>query len=133
MKKLLAIFLTITCIMMLGACAKKDNTNNGNSNDLKLEKAITGDEIYFVAKLVELYEITMLIEVTDKGNSGVAVGDRIVIPTEKISTALADNYVETTDNYLCIEFDGNIMETSPLELGTIHEINVINEEGYIIL
>ena len=132
MKKFLAIFLVLACILTLGACAKKESVDDVNSTTSKLEKAITGDEIYFVAKFVELYEITMLVEVTDKGNSGVAVGDRIVIPTEKISTALADNYVETTDNYLCIEFDGNIMETSPLELGTIHEINVTNEKGYII-
>lgn len=133
MKKFLAIFLVLVCILTFGACAKKDNSNNENSNDVKLEKAVTGDEIYFMAKVVEMYEITMLVEVTDKGNSSVAVGDRIVISTEKILTALADNYVETTDNYLCIEFDGTVMETSPLQLGTIHEINVTNEDGYIIL
>lgn len=132
MKKVLAIVLALSCILMFGACAKKESADDVNSTTSKLEKAITGDEIYFMAKMIELQEVTMVIEVIDKGNSGVAVGDKIVISTEKIRTALADNYLAVIENYLCVEFDGTVMETSPLQLGTIHEINVTDEKGYII-
>lgn len=132
MKKFLAVFLVLTCIFAFGACAKKGNANDENSNDVKLEKAITGNEIYFIAKFVGLQETTMVVEVTDKGNSSVSVGDEIIVSTEKILTALAENYVAVTDNYLCIEFDGNVIESSSLMLDTIYKIDVTDSKGYII-
>lgn len=113
MKKLLTILLCLTFMLTLGACGNKGNE----------------DKLYFIAKVIELKEETMLIEVTDKGNCGVGVGNQVTVSTEKISGAIADDSTTVTDNYLYIEFDGTIMETYPLQLGEIYTIDITNEKG----
>ena len=113
MKKLLSILLCLIFVLTLGACG-----NRGDEN-----------EFYFIARVIELKEETMLIEVTDKGNCGVGVGNQITVSTEKISGAIADDSTAVTDNYLYIEFDGTIMETYPLQLGEIYRIDITNEKG----
>lgn len=113
MNKFLSTILIITCLLTLGACGVKDN----------------GAKPYLIGKVVELKEETMLIEVTDKGNCGVGVGDPIYVSTEKIVGVLANDRKAVTDNYLRIEFDGAIMETYPLKLGEIFRIDITNAKG----
>ena len=113
MKKLLAILLTFVCLLTLGACGAKDDEG----------------QLYFIANVVELNEETMLIEVTDKGNSNLEVGTQAFISTEKIAGVIANSPETVTDNYLRIEFDGTVMETAPVQLGEIFEIDITNERG----
>ena len=113
MKKLLSILLCLIFVLTLGACA-----NNADEN-----------EFYFIAKVIELKDETMLIEVTNKGNCGVGVGNQVTVSTEKIADIIADDSATVTDNYLYIEFDGTIMESYPLQLGEIYRIDITNEKG----
>lgn len=113
MKKLLTILLCLTIMLTLGACGNKADE----------------DKLYFIAKVIELKEETMLIEVTDKGNCGVGVGNQVTVSTEKIAGAIADDSATVTNNYLYIEFDGTIMESYPLQLGEIYRIDITNEKG----
>ncbi len=113
MKKIIVVLLTIICLITIGACGAKYNES----------------QFYLIGKVVELKEETMLIEVIDKGNCGVGEGDPIYVSTEKIAGVLANDLTAVTDNYLRIEFDGSIMETSPMRLGEIFKIDITNEKG----
>lgn len=116
MKKLTAIIIVLTCLLTLAACNKESTIpKSGNP--------------FFIAKVCKVNEITMLIEVTDKGNCSVQIGDPITISTEKIDGVLASDPTTVTNNYLRIEFDGNIMETYPLQLGEIFRIDITNKNG----
>ena len=117
MKKLIALVLALVCILGLCAC---------NSN-----KDIPFDETgaFFIAKVVEVKETTMLVEVTYKGNCGVSEGNQVSVSTEKIAGVLENNPTTVTDNYVRVEFDGNIMETDPLRLGEVFKIDITNADG----
>ena len=116
MNKFLSILLVITCLLTLGACGVKDN----------------GAKPYLIGKVVELKEETMLIEVTDKGNCGVGVGDPIYVSTEKIVGVLDNDRKAVTDNYLRIEFDGVFLESSPAQLHQIYKVEITNENGEVL-
>lgn len=121
MKKFLSILLVIVFVLSLASC---DNKMNGNKTDIKNEESI-----YFNAKVVELTGDTMLVEVTDKGNCGVQVDNLVVVSTEKIAEIIAENPTKVTDNYVRVEFNGDVMESYPLQLGEIYNIQIINEDG----
>ncbi len=108
---------------------------SSNMNDyFDIEEAVlveikTEGQSYFIAKVVELYEKSMLLEVTDKGNCGVNIGNQITVSTEKIAGVLANDASMVTDNYLRIEFDGLILESYPLQLGKVFKIDITNKKG----
>ena len=117
MKKLIAVALALVCVLGLVGCNSK--------------KDVPFDETgaFFVAKVVEATETTMLVEVTYKGNCGVSEGDQVSVPTEKIAGVLDSDPSIVTDNYVRIEFNGNIMESYPLQLGEVFKIDVTNADG----
>lgn len=97
----------------------------------RTDKNINFDETgtFFIAKVVEIKETTMLVEVTYKGNCGVSEGDKISVPTEKIAGVLDNDPSIVTENYVRIEFDSRIMETDPLKLGEVFKIDVTDADG----
>ncbi len=116
MRKLIVLVLASVCFLGLCAC---------NSN----QTVVCDDTAaFFVAKVVEIKETTMLVEVTYKGNCGVSEGDIVSVSTEKIAGILANDPSIVTDNYVRIEFDGNITITVPLRLGKIIKIDVVNSD-----
>lgn len=116
MKKWMAFVLILACLLTLGACNIKEDEV----------------QLYFIAKVVEVTDTTMLIEVTNTGNSMVEIGSQIHVSTEKIAGVLADDPTTVTDNYVRIEYDGTVMETYPLQLGEIFKIDITNEQGISI-
>ena len=99
-----------------------------NSNETENNAKST----YFcVAKVVELNEETMLVEIVDKGDTALENGNQVHISTEKIKEILSNDLSIENDVYIRIEFDGNIMETSPLQLGEISKIEITNREDKI--
>lgn len=121
-KKVIIILAVVVCI----AVAVVAILILGNSN-----KNVPFDETgaFFVAKVVEVKETTMLVEVTYKGNCGVSEGNQVSVSTEKIADVLESAPALVTDNYVRIEFDGNIMETDPLKLGEVFKIDITNADG----
>ena len=117
MKKIVILVLALVCVLGLCAC--------------NLSKNVPFDETgaFFVAKVVKVKETTMLVEVTYRGNCGVSEGDQVSVATKKIAGVLDNDPSIVTDNYVRIEFDGNIMETDPLRLGEVFKIDVTNADG----
>lgn len=109
MKRSAAFILTLLCLFTLSACSS--------------EKA------FFIAKVLEIGDSTILIEVTDKGNCGVSIGDQIRFSSEKLGGVLENDSSIVTENYLRVEFNGEIMETYPLKLGEIFSIDITDSKG----
>ena len=117
MKKSMALVLALICIFGLVGC----HSGKGGLADKK--------EAYFVAKVLEIKDTTMLVEVTDKGNCGVSNGSQVSVSTEKIADLLASDPSFVKDNYIRVEFDGTVMETFPEQLGEIFKIDVTDKNG----
>ncbi len=115
MKKGSLVLLWVISVFLLTSCAAKTPAN--------------GDTPYFLAKVAQIENGTMLIQVTDEGNSGTAPGDQVRISAEKLSGVLATDRAMVLENFILIEFDGNVMETYPLQLGEIFQIIVTDETG----
>ena len=74
MKKTLAIFLTLACLITLVACNSNDNGGSISNDD--------GRDIlnpYFTGEVIEVYEKGCLLEVTDIGNGNFGIGDKVQV------------------------------------------------------
>lgn len=69
----------------------------------------------FVGKVIEKYEYSCLIEVFDACNQTFAIGDKI-----DVTTNIENCIYYRVGDYLEITFDGNIVESYPMQIrGTI--------------
>lgn len=116
MKKFIAIVLSLVCVLGICAC---------NSN-----KDIPFDETnaaFFTAKVTEVYEKYLLVEVSDKGNSSFSVGMIVEVSTTVTSADGCPNFV--ADEYARIEFNGVVLEKEPPALGEVFKIYKTDATG----
>ena len=66
MKKLIALVLALVCVLSLVGCNQKT-------------------QYYFSAKVIEVDEAYLLLEVFDKGNSNLSEGAKVEVSTDVIS------------------------------------------------
>lgn len=111
MKKLLSIILVIVCIFSIVACGKKE------------------EKPFFVSKVIEISDTTILLEVTNNGNCSINEGGQVVIPLDKIAGVISENKDFVINNYLTVEFNGVVLETYPMQLDEIYVVKVTNEKG----
>ena len=116
MKKILLAYLLISNCLLV-ACSRQPENH-----------------FYFIAKVVDLRETTILVEVTHSGNrGGNIIGYQVTIPTNKnIAEILVDNPTMILDNYLRLEFDGVFLESSPAQLHQIYKVEITNENGEVL-
>lgn len=107
MKKILSLILAVLCLVMLSACGINDG---GAQNNAK--------PAYIVGEVIEIYESSCLIEVTDEGNyGGLPTGTPVYITTK------VDNCPEyVIGDYLHIEFDGTVAESYPPQI--LHVLHI---------
>ena len=102
MKKFIAVFLTIVCLATLVACSTNDDKG----------------QPYFVGKVIEVYEDSCLLEVTNNGNQHLASGDVVVVNTD------IDNCpTYAIGDFLRIEFDGTMAESYPPQILKVSSID----------
>lgn len=97
-KRILTLIISLIMVFSLVAC---------NSND-------EGSDIlnpYFTGKVVEIYDKSCLVEVTDIGNGHLAEGDKVVV-----STNITNCPVYSVGDYLTISFDGKVAESYPPQI-----------------
>lgn len=98
------------------------------------EKSPTGDppngygENLFIAKILEVNDTYLLVEVTDSGNSGISVGAEVDVTTN------IENCPDfEVGEYARVVFNGEVMEKDPLALGTVFALSKFDitdtEEG----
>ena len=98
MKRLLALILGVICTIAFVAC----NPTEGDG-------AVQNH--YFTGEVIEKYEGSYLVEVTDIGNGPLAVGDRVVVKTD-----IPDSPQYETGDFLKIVFDGKIAKSYPQQI-----------------
>ncbi len=104
MKRIIAVVLIFICVFSFTSCQPK---NEG--------KDIL--EPHFTGRVVEKYEKSCLVEVTDIGNGHLAVGDKVVVSTDVKNCPQFD-----TDDLLIIVFDGMVAETYPPQIFHVSSI-----------
>ena len=96
MKKTIAFILALICVLGLVGCnSRKDNNLNETS-------------AFFDAKVTEVNEGHLFVEVTDKGSTSLGEGTTVHVSTN------FDGYTEcAVGDSIRIEFDGLIQELYP--------------------
>ena len=110
MKRIIAFFLVILCVLAFVSCDEE-------------HEEIT-DQAYFYAEVVEKHEKSCLVVVTELGNQSFFVGDEIIVNTD----------IEKCPEYdvgdcLRIVFDGAVAESYPLQIHKVSEIHVTDKES----
>ena len=108
MKKTFALILALFCVFSLVACAANSNSDNDIIN-----------QPYFYGKVVERYDNSCLVEVTDKGNQYFSIGDLI-----SVSTNIESCPEYAVGDTLRIAFDGSVAESYPMQ---IHKVSSITK------
>ena len=108
MKKCLALLLTLVCLLTLVACNLVGNHQPP----------------YFTGKVIEKYENSCLIEVTNTGNGHFAIGDKIEVKT---SIENCPNY--EVGDYLRIVFDVVMAESYPPQIQNVKDICKEDSKG----
>ena len=75
MKKLIALVLTLVCVLGLVSCSKTNELQQGDNNM----------QYFFSAKVIEVDEAYLLLEVFDTGNSNLSKGAKIEVSTDTVS------------------------------------------------
>lgn len=75
MKKLIALVLTLVCVLGLVSCSKTNELQQGDNNM----------QYFFSAKVIEVDEAYLLLEVFDTGNSNLSEGAKIEVSTDTVS------------------------------------------------
>ncbi len=118
MKKCLALFLILFCMVALVACNNNIN-DNGNDNGCDIIK-----QAYFRGKVIEVYDTSCLIEVTDTGNQQFAIGNKVVVNTD------VDGCPQyAVGDYLRVVFDGKVAKSYPPQILSVYNIHKTDEIG----
>lgn len=125
MKKI-ALFLTAFMLVTL-LCACQD-VNQMNTSVTTTEQQ--GTERYFVAKVVNTSEGSLLVEITNEGTSHIPLGNQAWISSPEESNVSYAGYVE--GDYVRVTFDGLVMETYPLQINSVTSISLTDKTGMSI-
>ena len=92
MKKLIALVLTLACVISLVGC------NNAEGNEVMAD---------FVGMVTNINDdnTSYLVEVTDSGSSTLKVGDRVIV-----QIADGSNVEYSVSDYIKVEFNGVVEE-----------------------
>lgn len=110
MKRLLSLLLILACMMTLSACEK--------------------GQVYFNATVLELNDGSVKVKCTDAFDSGISVNEEFSVSTDVVSAKGAPELV--VDDHIRVVFNGEIMESDPLQLGTVFAIYLLDENGEVI-
>jgi len=110
-------------------CAKHNEPLDA-FRDLIVEFYIGND--YFIAKVTEIKEKTMFVEVVNKGNCGLAESRQVSVPAERILELHGNDASFVTGNYVRIEFDGDFTKSDPSRLGEIYRIDIVDIDDKVI-
>lgn len=117
MPKLLSLILAFSCFLGLSGC--------GNDPDTAF-----GGQVYFNAAILELNDGSIEIECTEEFKSGISAGEKFSISTD-VSAVSGTPEFAVGDN-IRVVFDGIVMESYPLQIGTVFAIYLLDENGEVI-
>ena len=110
MRKYVSFLLILTFIFVLSSC---DNTNEGGMG-------MDENNPYFVGKVLEIYESSCLLEVSDVGNGHFSEGSLVVVHTN-----IENSPKYLVGDYLRISFDGRVAQSYPPQIFNVFSITKV--------
>ncbi len=107
MKKIIAIILAVLLVVCITGCGKE-------------EKA----QAYFNAEILEVRENNLWVRVVNSGSSGISVWEEFYV-TKNVTSENGCPELTAGDT-VRVFFNGDVMETYPLQLGTVYSIEKLS-------
>ena len=106
MKRITAVLLTMLCVLVFAACSSGDGSKDTDTA-----------QPCFTGTVLEKYEKSCLLEVTDRGNQSLTVGALVTVNTD------IENCPEySVGDHLTITFDGMIAESYPMQIHRVYSV-----------
>lgn len=87
-------------------------------------------QAYFSATVLELNDGSVRVKCTNSYNSGISVHAEVIVSTDVVA---ANGVPElAVGNPIRVVFNGEILESNPLQLGTVFAIYLLDENGAVI-
>lgn len=114
MKRWISILAAFVCIIAISGCDKEK------------EK----EQAYFNARVVEVNEEAINVCCIETFNSEIPVDEEILVTRDKVSAKETPEL--NIDDDIRIVFDGDVKDSNPLQIGTVYEIYLLDENGEVI-
>ena len=113
---LLSGLLVLVCMITLSGCGSGYKSEKG--------------QVCFNAKVLEVNNGFVNVRCSETFNSGIPAGEEFPVTTDVV----ADNGAPEmkVDDNISVVFNGEIMESDPLQLGTVYAIYLLDENGEVI-
>ena len=118
MRKSLSLVMALACMLSLFGCSKE--RGEGPSNG----------QAYFNAIVLKLNDGSVDVECIKELNSGIPAGEKISVPTDVVAASGAPEMA--VDKSIRVVFNGDVMESDPLQIGTVFAIYLLDENGEAI-
>ena len=120
MKKMLSFVMVLACILTLIGCSKEPNEDSSDANG----------QVYFNATVLELNDGSVKVECTESFDSGILVGEEFSVSMDVVAASGAPELA--IDDDIRVMFNGDVMESHPLQIGTVFAIYLLDENGEAI-
>ena len=114
MKRWLSVLVVFSCIIVLSGC--ENGTKKGQA--------------YFNARVLEVNKGYVDVRCIESFNSGISVDEEFPI-TKDVASGKGVPELNVDDN-IRVVFNGEIMESYPLKLGTVYAIYLLDENGEVL-
>lgn len=121
MKKMLSFVMVLACILTWIGCSREPNEDLSDVN---------GRQAYFNATVLELSNGSVKVECTEPFDSGILIGEKLSVSTDVVAASGAPELA--IDDDIRVVFDGDVMESDPLQIGTVFAIYLLDENGEAI-
>lgn len=121
MKKMLSFVMVLACILTWIGCSREPNEDLSDAN---------GRQAYFNATVLELSNGAVKVECTEPFDSGILIGEELSVSTDVVAASGAPELAIGDD--IRVVFDGDVMESYPLQIGTVFAIYLLDENGEAI-
>ena len=112
MKSWLSILEVLGCIVALSGCKNE------------------AEQAYFNAKVLEVNKEYVDVRCIEAFNSGISVDEEFSVTKDVVS---AEGVPElNVDDNIRVVFNGDVMESDPLQIGTVYAIYLLDENGEVI-
>ena len=114
MKRWLSVLVVFSCIIALFGC----------------ENGTIKGQVYFNAQVLEVNKGFVNVKCLEEFNSGIPVDEEFSVTTDVVASKGTPE-IKVDDN-IRVVFNGEIMESYPLQLGTVYAIYLLDENGDVI-
>ena len=114
MKRWISVLVVFSCIIALFGC----------------ENGTIKGQVSFNAQVLEVNKGYIKVRCVETFNSGISVDEEFSVTTDVVSNSEVPEL--NVDDNIRVVFNGEIMESYPIQLGTIYAIYLLDENGEVL-